>query len=369
MIAAKRAAEARVRNSITLRDGKLRNEPPPPAPPPADLTEIERVIRVGMCSPSKLAEGGCECCEAKLAAVEAVRALHERIADAERERDELRRWLLDLLARIHRDGGHYTERFGLRASVHDADHVVATAAVERDDLRAEVERLRRPLHALEAIRGARAERDTLRAEVERLRAERVVVADTDTLVRTAAEQVETIARLTRERDEAREALDALATTLDEADGWHPVMPPARLVATVERLWRNALSREHNARAEVERLMRRIAHDNDGNTLDAIRAALGPHATDDLAADVRRLVERTSIAEANQQISADVNAALLSEIGASHIDEAVVVLHRERQRAAVLRTYLARALRGCDPRERRAIEADLASEEREEVSDG
>lgn len=82
-----------------------------------------------------------------------------------------------------------------------------------------------------------------------------------------------------------------------------------------------------ARREVERLTR----DRDEYRADVAtaRAALGPHATGDLVADVRRLVARED----------------------------------------VLRTYLARALRGCDPRERRAIEADLASEEREEVSDG
>lgn len=40
------------------------------------------------------------------------------------------RHLLNLLARIHRDGGHYTEEHGLEKSVADADLKVAAAYAE-----------------------------------------------------------------------------------------------------------------------------------------------------------------------------------------------------------------------------------------------
>lgn len=60
----------------------------------------------------------------------------------QRERDEARQQRNDLLARIHRDGGHYTGRVGIEQSMEDAHEKVATAYGERDEARAEVERLR-----------------------------------------------------------------------------------------------------------------------------------------------------------------------------------------------------------------------------------
>lgn len=48
-----------------------------------------------------------------------------------------RRHLHNLLARIHRDGGHYTEKVGLDQAVADADIKVATAYVLLDERAAE----------------------------------------------------------------------------------------------------------------------------------------------------------------------------------------------------------------------------------------
>jgi chromosome segregation ATPase len=57
------------------------------------------------------------------------------------ERDALRTDLCNLLARAHRDGGHYIDEHGLSKAVKDADERIAEAYAERDCLRAEVERL------------------------------------------------------------------------------------------------------------------------------------------------------------------------------------------------------------------------------------
>lgn len=58
-----------------------------------DLAEIERVIRVGMCAEKRMAECGCEWCSQRLAAVEAVRALHERAERAKAKVETLRLYL------------------------------------------------------------------------------------------------------------------------------------------------------------------------------------------------------------------------------------------------------------------------------------
>lgn len=62
----------------------------------------------------------------------AVRAVKETRADAEREADELeaerhtvRKQLGDLLAVIHRDGGHYQDAHGTEKAVEDAMRVVS----------------------------------------------------------------------------------------------------------------------------------------------------------------------------------------------------------------------------------------------------
>ena len=51
-------------------------------------------------------------------------------------RDELRAELQNLLAVIHRDGGHYTAEHGLEKSVQDAMRLVPELRAERDELRA-----------------------------------------------------------------------------------------------------------------------------------------------------------------------------------------------------------------------------------------
>jgi hypothetical protein len=56
-----------------------------------------------------------------------VAKLKTQLAEAERQRD-------NLLARIHRDGGHYTERHGVERSCHDADLRVAEAYGRIDEL-------------------------------------------------------------------------------------------------------------------------------------------------------------------------------------------------------------------------------------------
>jgi hypothetical protein len=63
------------------------------------------------------------------------KTLSQRVDWADRLRDDralLERHLKNLLARVHRDGGHYTERYGLQKAVDDADEVVAQLLLLRD---------------------------------------------------------------------------------------------------------------------------------------------------------------------------------------------------------------------------------------------
>ena len=62
-------------------------------------------------------------------------ALEHALTMTERERD-------NLLARIHRDGGHHTDAVGLVQSLADADKKVAMMNSENDQLKAEVARLK-----------------------------------------------------------------------------------------------------------------------------------------------------------------------------------------------------------------------------------
>ncbi len=67
--------------------------------------------------PSSVKDGKCMCRgTGKMS--EAAIALREELF-------ETRRHLYGLLARIHRDGGHYIDKHGLEQSVIDADHIVA----------------------------------------------------------------------------------------------------------------------------------------------------------------------------------------------------------------------------------------------------
>jgi hypothetical protein len=69
--------------------------------------------------------------------------MHQQLIALERERDEARRDLGEILAVIHRDGGHYTGEHGISKSVADAHATWAVMVRERDEARAEVEVLRR----------------------------------------------------------------------------------------------------------------------------------------------------------------------------------------------------------------------------------
>jgi hypothetical protein len=59
----------------------------------------------------------------------------------------------NLLARIHRDGGHHADAIGWERAADEADMIVARLFVDRDEARAEVDRLRAEL-ALERERCA-----------------------------------------------------------------------------------------------------------------------------------------------------------------------------------------------------------------------
>lgn len=63
----------------------------------------------------------------------------------ERERDEAHRDLGNLLARIHRDGGHYQNEHGTAKAVADADLAVAQMFGQLAEARAEIDRLRNAL--------------------------------------------------------------------------------------------------------------------------------------------------------------------------------------------------------------------------------
>lgn len=62
-----------------------------------------------------------------------------RAEQAERERDELRQQLGDVLAVLHGDGGHHTEAVGIKQSVEDAIEKRNKFFIELDELRARLE--------------------------------------------------------------------------------------------------------------------------------------------------------------------------------------------------------------------------------------
>lgn len=59
-------------------------------------------------------------------------AAARQVSAALRERDEARRHLGNLLARIHRDGGHYEAKHGTEKAVKDADYIVAQLYTDAD---------------------------------------------------------------------------------------------------------------------------------------------------------------------------------------------------------------------------------------------
>lgn len=71
---------------------------------------------------------------------------YEGLTDAARrvvrERDEAVAMLREILARVHRDGGQHVDAVGLAQATREADEVIVRDRAERDEARAEVERLR-----------------------------------------------------------------------------------------------------------------------------------------------------------------------------------------------------------------------------------
>ena len=65
-----------------------------------------------------------------------LRASEEARVKAERERD-------DLLCRIHRDGGHYISEHGIEKACQDADVIVATLNVQKDEAETALADMRR----------------------------------------------------------------------------------------------------------------------------------------------------------------------------------------------------------------------------------
>ena len=122
--------------------------------------------------------------------------LREDASDPAEEVERYRTIAGNILARIHRDGGHHADAVGWERAADEADVIVARLYVERDEARAEIERLRAELAETErrldaeisamdaldgayhALNGARDGSDELVAlaewrmvEIKRLRAE------------------------------------------------------------------------------------------------------------------------------------------------------------------------------------------------------
>ena len=66
-------------------------------------------------------------------------------ADAAERIEELERDLLNLVCRIHRDGGHYIAKYGEAKAIADADTVAAQNNADLDALQADNARLREAL--------------------------------------------------------------------------------------------------------------------------------------------------------------------------------------------------------------------------------
>ena len=83
---------------------------------------------------------------------------YEGLTDAARrvvrERDEAVAMLRGLLARVHRDGGQHADAVGLAQAAREADEIIVRDRAERDDARAEAERLRAELAEMRADRDA-----------------------------------------------------------------------------------------------------------------------------------------------------------------------------------------------------------------------
>lgn len=82
---------------------------------------------------SPLVDGGmCGVCVESVQLHEQVTVLKAERDEAERTRDAMQQTLYDLLARIHRDGGHYIVENGFEKAVEDAHDLIVQAHVLRD---------------------------------------------------------------------------------------------------------------------------------------------------------------------------------------------------------------------------------------------
>jgi|GEM_PF-1808032 len=147
------------------------------------------------------------------------------VAEFKEDRDRVERQLNDLLAIIHRDGGHYTGQHGITKAIADAHATWAEVVRERDEARAEVERLRAmlPPTAHTGVRNGPgegswavfaekvvAERDELQRRLDVwLAFEEQSGWALKEYLAAGHDPLREIARLTAERDEARAQLAAL----------------------------------------------------------------------------------------------------------------------------------------------------------------
>ena len=128
-----------------------------------------------------------------------------------RKRDEARHWLGELLAIIHRDGGHHTEAVGISQSVADAHAVWAALMAERDAAQ-ERDRLAKMITSR-----IQAERDAARAEVARLNAQlESITAENHSRAMREARSLEDWASLRAEAERMRDALRKLLLSRDAA---------------------------------------------------------------------------------------------------------------------------------------------------------
>lgn len=90
---------------------------------------------------SPLVDGGmCGVCVESVQLHEQVTVLKAERDEAVRTRDEVHDALMNLLARIHRDGGHYVEQHGVAKAVEDAHDLIVQSHVIHDRDRGELNR-------------------------------------------------------------------------------------------------------------------------------------------------------------------------------------------------------------------------------------
>lgn len=129
--------------------------------------------------------------------------LAKRLEEAEADRDTFREYTSGLLARIHRDGGHYEADHGTSKAVNDADAIVARIyASDAESLRAELEAVKARAAKFEE------ERDMARSHGLSARIREKEAED----ARVSA--VDRAAQLESENGRLREALEPFAAMAD-----------------------------------------------------------------------------------------------------------------------------------------------------------